>query len=79
MTHRWISAALIIVIAVMLSGCAWEYATEVPMTVEVQIYDSAGSYPASIPCTGRIRYDRAGRIHIIGGIGPEMTSGRGER
>ena len=63
----------VLLIAIVLLGgqdIQWSCATEVPMTVEIV---TAGATEAvSVPCTGRIRYDRAGRIHIIGGIGPEI-------
>ena len=66
-----LAAFLLFVVATCCGGCAWEYATEVPMHVDVQMLDATGqSQAVSVPCTGRIRYDRTGRIHIIGGIGP---------
>lgn len=69
---RLLLAALIILTVATVQGCAWEYATEVPMTVRV--LPAQGVEPVSIECTGRIRYDRYGRIHIIGGIGPPVRT-----
>jgi len=68
-------AVLIIVLCFAWLGVAWRAATDVTMQVQIQSPDATGQLQTvTVPCTGRVRYDWTGRLHIIGGIGPEMKA-----
>jgi len=65
---------LMLLIVTFWQAVPWNNAEEVLLNVDVGDYDADGQPHQVVPCMGRIRYDRAGRIHVIGGIEQAVTT-----
>jgi len=65
---------LMLIIGIIWQGVPWDNAEEVLLNVDVGDYDADGQPQRVVPCTGRIRYDRTGRVHVIGGIEQTVTT-----
>ena len=69
-----VGVLLMVVIVVLWQTNSWMSAEDVLMNVDVGGYGADGQAREVVPCMGRIRYDRTGRIHIIGGIEQTVTT-----